>query len=75
MRVSAAAWTSDKMEEVRRLARLSAEVAHNHPEGNKGVEAVHSFYLAKSIKTSYFTLKSLYSRFFEKVLAQGFVRV
>lgn len=39
MRVSAAAWIGDTMEEVRRLARLSAKVTHNHPEGIKGSEA------------------------------------
>jgi len=39
MRVSAAAWIGDTMEEVRRLARLSAQVTHNHPEGIKGAEA------------------------------------
>lgn len=39
MRVSAAGWMGNTMEEVRRLARLSAEVTHNHPEGIKGAEA------------------------------------
>ena len=40
MRVSAAGWIADDMETVRRLARWSAEVTHNHPEGVKGAEAV-----------------------------------
>lgn len=39
MRVSAAAWLFDTEAEVRRAARLSAEVTHNHPEGIKGAEA------------------------------------
>lgn len=39
MRVSAAGWLGQTMEETRRLARLSAEVTHNHPEGIKGAEA------------------------------------
>lgn len=39
MRVAAAGWMADTMEETRRLARLTAEVTHNHPEGIKGAEA------------------------------------
>ena len=39
MRVSSAAWLFDDIETVRRMARLSAEVTHNHPEGIKGAEA------------------------------------
>ncbi len=39
MRVAAAGWMADTLEETRRLARLSAEVTHNHPEGIKGAEA------------------------------------
>ena len=38
MRVSSVAWMFDTIEEVRRAARLSAEVTHNHPEGIKGAE-------------------------------------
>ena len=39
MRVSSAGWLFDDLETVRRMARLSAEVTHNHPEGIKGAEA------------------------------------
>ena len=42
MRVSAAGWLYDSLEETRRYARLSAEVTHNHPEGIKGAESVAS---------------------------------
>ena len=42
MRVSAAGWLAENLEDVRRLARLSAEVTHNHPEGIKGAEATAS---------------------------------
>ena len=42
MRVSAAGWLADTLEDVRRLARISAEVTHNHPEGIKGAEATAS---------------------------------
>lgn len=39
MRVSSVAWLYDDLETVRAMARLSAEVSHNHPEGIKGAEA------------------------------------
>ena len=42
MRVSAAGWLASDLVEARRLARLSAEVTHNHPEGIKGAESVAS---------------------------------
>jgi len=40
MRVAAAGWLFDDLTTVRRMARLSAEVTHDHPEGIKGAEAV-----------------------------------
>lgn len=42
MRVSPVAWLYGDLETVRRMARLSAEVTHNHPEGIKGAEATAS---------------------------------
>ena len=52
MRVSSAAWLFDNLETVRRMARLSAEVTHNHPEGIKGAEATASaIYLARKGRT------------------------
>ena len=39
MRVSSVAWLFDDLGMVRYMARLSAEVTHNHPEGIKGAEA------------------------------------
>ena len=42
MRVSPTAWLYDDLESVRRAARLSAVVTHNHPEGIRGAEAVAS---------------------------------
>lgn len=42
MRVSAAGWLCDTLEETRHIARLTAEVTHNHPEGIKGAEATAS---------------------------------
>ncbi len=39
MRVSSTAWLFNDLETVRKMARLSAEVTHNHTEGIKGAEA------------------------------------
>ena len=52
MRVAAAGWLFDDLEAVRHMARLSAEVTHNHPEGIKGAEATASaIYLARTGST------------------------
>ncbi len=49
MRVSAAGWLFDTLEDTRAKARLTAEVTHNHPEGIKGAEATASaIYLART---------------------------
>ncbi len=39
MRVSSAGWLYDTIERTREVARATAEVTHNHPEGIKGAEA------------------------------------
>ena len=38
MRVSAAGWLYDTLERTREVARATANVSHNHPEGLKGAE-------------------------------------
>ena len=49
MRVSSVAWIYNDLETVRSMARLSAEVRHNHPEGMKGAEATASaIFLART---------------------------
>ena len=49
MRVSSAGWLFDTPEETRRMARLTAEVTHDHPEGIKGAEATASaIFLART---------------------------
>ena len=49
MRVSAAGWLFDDMDSVRRIARWTAEVTHDHPEGVKGAESVASaIFMARS---------------------------
>ena len=42
MRVSAVGWLYDSVERTREVARWTAEVTHNHPEGIKGAEATAS---------------------------------
>ena len=39
MRVSAVGWFFDTLEETERVAKISAEITHNHPEGIKGAQA------------------------------------
>jgi type I restriction enzyme M protein len=52
MRVSAVAWYGNTLEEVERLARLTAEITHNHPEGIKGaVVTAGSIFLARTGKS------------------------
>ena len=52
MRVSSVGWLFDDLQTVRHMARLSAEVTHNHPEGIKGAEATASaIYLARKGRT------------------------
>ena len=52
MRVSSAGWLYDTIERTREVARATAEVTHNHPEGIKGAEATASaIYLARTGKS------------------------
>ena len=52
MRVSSVGWLFDDLQTVRHMARLSAVVTHNHPEGIKGAEATASaIYLARTGST------------------------
>ncbi len=49
MRVSSVGWLYESLSETRRVARLTAEVTHNHPEGVKGAEATASaIFLART---------------------------
>ena len=49
MRVSSVGWLYNDLDSVRQMARLSAEVTHNHPEGIKGAEATAvAIYLART---------------------------
>ena len=49
MRVSAAGWLYDSLERTREVAKATASVTHNHPEGIKGAEATASaIYMARN---------------------------
>ncbi len=49
MRVSSAGWLYETLEETKKMAALTAEVTHNHPEGIKGAQAAASaIYLART---------------------------
>ena len=54
MRVSPVAWVAKSLEETEKLAKWSAEVTHNHPEGIKGAQAVAAaIYLARMGKSKF----------------------
>ena len=64
MRVSSVAWMFNTLEEVRRAARLSAEVTHNHPEGIKGAEATASaIFLARKGYVKHYIQKYIETEF------------
>ena len=49
MRVSSVGWLYDSLSRTREVARWTAEVTHNHPEGVKGADAVASaIFLART---------------------------
>ena len=49
MRVSAAGFAAESLEEAKKLSKLVTEVTHNHPEGIKGAEATAvAIYMAKT---------------------------
>lgn len=64
MRVSAAGWLYDSLERTREVARATAEVSHNHPEGIKGAEATASaIYMARMGKSKHEIRKFIISEF------------
>ena len=49
MRVSAAGFATESLEEAKKISKLVTEVTHNHPEGIKGAEATAvAIYMAKT---------------------------
>lgn len=70
MRVSAVGWMYDDLKGVRRMARRSAEVTHDHPEGIKGAEATASaIFLARTGKSKA-EIKAYLEREFQYDLSQ-----
>ena len=52
MRASALGWFFDTLEETERVAAISADITHNHPEGIKGAQATAAaIFLARTGKT------------------------
>lgn len=48
MRVSAAAWMYESLEEVLEIAKVTAQITHDHPEGIKGAQATAAvIYMAR----------------------------
>lgn len=65
MRVSFAGWAASSLDKALLLARLSAEVTHNHPEGIKGAQAVAAaLYLLRS-GTDKAAVRTYLSRFYD----------
>lgn len=64
MRVSAAGFLYDTLERTREVARATAEVSHNHPEGVKGAECTAAvIYLGRTGKTKEEIAKYVTSEF------------
>ena len=64
MRVSPVGWLCGTMEGTLHMARLTAEVTHNHPEGIKGAQAIAAgVFLARAGQDKDAILRSLTERF------------
>jgi len=64
MRVSPVGWCFDTLEETLRYAKLSADVTHNHPEGEKGAMCIAAaIFLARNGKSKDEIREYLYNAF------------
>ncbi len=64
MRVSPVGWYFDTLEETLRFAKISADVTHNHPEGEKGAMCIAAaVFLARTGKTKQEIKQYLYDTF------------
>jgi len=64
MRVSPVGWFFDTLEETLRFAKLSADVSHNHPEGEKGAMCIAAaIFLARTGKSKKEIKDYLYETF------------
>ncbi len=65
MRVSSVGWLANSEEEVLKLAKATAEVTHNHPDGIKGAQAIAMcIFLARTGKTKVEILDYIYDNFY-----------
>jgi ADP-ribosylglycohydrolase len=52
MRVAAVGWAFDTLEKTEEIAKITAEITHNHPEGIKGAQATAAaIYMARTCST------------------------
>ena len=64
MRVSPVGWRFNTLEETLRFAKISADVTHNHPEGEKGAMCIAAaIFLARQGKTKEEIRSCLYHEF------------
>lgn len=65
VRVAPVGWVADTLGEAERIARLTAEVTHNHPEGIKGAQAVAAaIWMARNGKNKEEIREYIYEYFF-----------
>lgn len=68
MRVSPVGWLANSVEEVKTLAKLTAEITHNHPEGIKGAEAIAlCIFLARQGKTKEEIKEYIYEKYYPEL--------
>lgn len=75
MRVSPLGFACHSLEEVLKLARKSAEVTHNHPEGVKGAQAVAAAVFLARTGSSLPEIKSFVEQNFDYNLDQSIDRI
>lgn len=64
MRVSPVGWWFDSLEETLRFAKISADVTHNHPEGEKGAMCIAAaVFMARTGSTKQEIKEYLYNNF------------
>ncbi len=65
MRVSPVGWIANNEDEVMKLAKATAEVTHNHPEGIKGAQAIAMcIYMARKGKSKEEIKEYIYDHFY-----------
>lgn len=76
MRVSPVGWFFDTLEETLRFAKLSADVTHNHPEGEKGAMCIAAaVYLARTGRSKEDIRSTLYQTFGYEYLRKSVVEI